>query len=158
VEHSPQIRIGKPCKECGTPLVWTAIWQGWDCVVCYRREAETQSATPAGASPRVDVDIDYVNLLNAVWMADFASEVIDPLLAENARLRAERDELQTKLTEAFDSEVYVAGRGIKAESQLTALRLALAGIREEMEEWSVAIPKLKHWVDKLAHLEQEQQS
>ena len=67
----------------------------------------------------------------------------EALLAENARLR--------------DEQTYVAGRGIKAESQLAALRLALAGIRAEME-------KVRTWEDmdeliaELAHLEQEQQS
>ena len=107
----------------------------------------------AGASPRLDVaryavtNFRFGSSIDELERADDGEwmryEHYEALLAENARLR--------------DEQTYVAGRGIKAESQLSALRLALAGIRAEME-------KVRTWEDmdeliaELAHLEQEQQS
>ena len=86
--------------------------------------------TDAGASPRVDVDAIKARLRdlsedldNGAAVEDAAPTLcfqdIPALLAENERLQAE--------------QTYVAGRGIKAESQLAALRLVIAGIRADLE-------------------------
>jgi hypothetical protein len=104
----------------------------------------------------------------------WVSDILD-LLAENERLRAElhqidhaldrRDALSgidhridkilalLRVAAASDPKAEL----VKATSDLSALRLALAGIRTEMETESRASRgfRVDEWIATLAHLEQE---
>jgi hypothetical protein len=80
---------------------------------------------------------------------------LESLLAENERLRAERDDAQQQL------EVLRPGGLYAWKSKYEALRLALAGIREEMEQAPVlrnhieTACNVQKWATRLAYLEQE---
>jgi hypothetical protein len=43
-----RVHASATCLDCGFPLVWTEAWQGWDCVVCIRRDRDqiVESAPP----------------------------------------------------------------------------------------------------------------
>lgn len=88
-----RVHPSNSCHTCRTPLVWTAVWQGWDCVVCIQRDRDqrddaAEAALQAREAEIARLTLDHTEAVrNArVWMDAAAGRE-----AEIARLREDRN-------------------------------------------------------------------